>query len=327
MFQFIAAPRSAWLAPASTGRTASPSRRKVPARATTRSPSASPSRTSTSAPAASPVLILRVSTRLRAHDLHGGAVAAVENRRGRHGEAAAVGGVDDAAGEARRRAGPGCRRGRCARGRAGSPCRPPARPGARCRPPSPRPATSTRARLADADGRQPRLGHLGVELDLALGDDAEHRLGGAGGVAADARHAPADDAVGRRRHLDAPAPPHQLAALRLDLRLLGLGDVQSVLGGRQLRLGRAGCLLALVEHRLGHMAGLAQRLGALERVAALDEPRLGLHDRGLGLGDRPRRRGRARRRSGPAGRRAYRRPAAPARRPSSRACLRRPAPR
>src|SRR6185436_14049282 len=49
---------------AGTGRTVSPSRRKVPARATTRSPSASPSRTSTRAPAASPTLMARVSTRL-----------------------------------------------------------------------------------------------------------------------------------------------------------------------------------------------------------------------------------------------------------------------
>ena len=61
--------------------------------------------------------------------------------------------------------------------------------------------------LADLDGGHARLGDLGVELDLALGDDAEHRLGGARGVAADARHAAADDAVGRRQHLGAAAPP------------------------------------------------------------------------------------------------------------------------
>ena len=52
-------------------------------------------------------------------------------------------------------------------------------------------------RLTDADRAEPRLHHLGVELHLALGDDAEHGLGGARGVAADARHAAADDAVGR----------------------------------------------------------------------------------------------------------------------------------
>ena len=141
-------------------------------------------------------------------------------------------------------------------------------------------------RLADAlMAAEPRLDHLGVQLHLALGDDAEHRLGGARGVAADARHAPADDAVGRGRHLDAPAPPRQLAALRLHLRPLGLRHLQPVLRGGELRLGRAGGLLALIEHGLRHVAGLAQRLGALVGVAALDEARLGLHDGGLGLGD------------------------------------------
>ena len=181
--------------------------------------------------------------------------------------------------------------------------------------------------LADLDGGHARLGDLGVELDLALGDDAEHGLGGARRIAADARHAAADDAVGRRHHLGAAAPPGQLAALGLDLRLLGLGRLEAVAGGDELRLRRARRLLALVVGALGHVAGRAQGLGPLERVAALDQARLGLHDGAPGLGDGRRGAGERRRRSGRAGRRACRRPAAPARRPSSRACLRRPAPR
>ncbi len=61
MFQFIA-PASLTLASGSTVRTASPSRRNVPALATTRSPSASPERTSTWLPAVRPVSMRRVAT-------------------------------------------------------------------------------------------------------------------------------------------------------------------------------------------------------------------------------------------------------------------------
>ncbi len=63
----------------------------------------------------------------------------------------------------------------------------------------------------------------------------------------------------------APAPPHQLAPLRFDLRLLGLGELQPVLRSRQLRLRGARGLLALVEHGFRHVAGAAQRLGPLDR--------------------------------------------------------------
>ena len=163
----------------------------------------------------------------------------------------------------------------------------------------PRPATSTRAVLAFLDGGEPRLDHLGVELHLAVGDDAEHRLGRARREAADARHAPADDAVGRRHHLDAPAPPHQLAALRLDLRLLGFGDLEAVLGGHQLRFGGARGLLALVVDRLGHVAGLrsglarskALRLSTTRASACtiellgLGDGRRGAREAGIVLGD------------------------------------------
>ncbi len=266
------------------GRTASPSRRKVPERATTRSPSPSPSRTSTSAPAARPVFILRGLDPVGTDHLHGCTVRPVEDGGGRHGKTGAAGRGDGAAGKG-------------ADAQAGlSPRKMRTRPS--------RVALSTSADdqthgavhfadsgdldaggLADLDGGKPRLGDLRVELDLALGDDAEHGLGGASGIAADAGHAAADDAVGRRRHLHASAPPGELAALGLDLRLLGFGDLQAIAGRSKLSLRRAGRLLALVEYGFRQMAGLAQRLGTLEGVAAFHDPRLGLDDGGPGLGD------------------------------------------
>jgi len=48
-------------------------------------------------------------------------------------------------------------------------------------------------------------------------------------------------------------------------------------------LGRARGLLALVIGAFRHMAGGAQRFGALEGVAGLHQARIGLHDRALGL--------------------------------------------
>ena len=149
----------------------------------------------------------------------------------------------------------------------------------------PRPVTLDARGLSDLDGGHARLGDLGVELDLALGDDAEHGLRRARRIAADARHAAADDAVGGRHHLGAAAPPRQLAALGLDLRLLGLGRREAVAGGDELGLRRARRLLAGVVGALGHVAGGAQGLGPLERVAALDQAGLGLHDAAAGLGD------------------------------------------
>ena len=67
-------------------------------------------------------------------------------------------------------------------------------------------------------------------------DDAEQRLRHARSHAADARRAPADDAVGGGRDLRIVAAPLQLAPLRLDLGLLGLRELQPVARGDELGL-------------------------------------------------------------------------------------------
>ena len=86
-------------------------------------------------------------------------------------------------------------------------------------------------------------------------------------------------------HLGAAAPPVELATLGLDLRLLGFGRLESVLAAASCALAvRAACSRCVVGG-LGHMAGGAQGLGALEGVRALDHARLGLHDGAAGLGD------------------------------------------
>src|SRR5215470_12535511 len=87
------------------------------------------------------------------------------------------------------------------------------------------------------------------------------------------------------RNIGAAAAPGELAPLGLDLSLLGLRGREPIAGSDELGLCRARGLLARVVGALGHDARLAQRLGALEGVAALNQTRFGLHDAAARLGD------------------------------------------
>ena len=94
------------------------------------------------------------------------------------------------------------------------------------------PATSMTALLADLDVAGRSVSTISASSSISpfwmmrnIGSPAplSHR--------ADARIAAADDAVGGRRHLGIAAPPVELAPLRFDLRLLGLGRLEAVAGG------------------------------------------------------------------------------------------------
>ncbi len=106
-------------------------------------------------------------------------------------------------------------------------------------------------RLPHSDPGETGFRHLGIELDLAAGDNAEEGLArtrheGADRNRADARAAAAHETVGRRFDLSIAAAPDQLAPLGLDLPLLGLREVQVVLGRGELRRSGLGGGVALV---------------------------------------------------------------------------------
>ena len=205
-----------------TGRTRSPSRRNVPDFATTTSPSASPSRTSAMPPDASPSLTRRVAILPSTNDLHACAVRVVQDGGCGHRQPAAPRRFDEAA---RKCSDP---QGRIVADEHAHPAE--ARAAIDFRRHEPHLARhDARARnldlhgLACLDARQPRLDHLGIELDLARCHDAEHRVDGRQrGRGADARVAAADESVRGRADVGLAAPPGQLAALRFDLLALGV---------------------------------------------------------------------------------------------------------
>ena len=100
--------------------------------------------------------------------------------------------------------------------------------------------------LIDLDVLQFGFDDLGVELDFTVLDDAEHRLADGRRHRTDARRAAADDAVLRRGHIGIASTPHDFAALRLDLSLVGLRRRQSVTRRDQLCSRRAGRAFALI---------------------------------------------------------------------------------
>ncbi len=78
-----------------------------------------------------------------------------------------------------------------------------------------------------------------------------------------------------------PRRHSKLAPLSLDLGLLGLREVESVLGRRELRGSGLGGGIALVVDALGQILRLDERAGALERGVGLGEARIGLDDLAL----------------------------------------------
>jgi len=148
---------------------------------------------------------------------------------------------------------------------------------------APTPATSRRAGCT-ADSRV--SGISASSSTSPFGDDAKHGLGAPRREAADAGHAAANDAVGRRDHLGAAAPPKQLAPLRLDLALFGFGHLEPIARGQELRHGCARGLLAPVVGAFGQVSGGAQGFGAFEGRVGLKQPGLCLDDTAPGLGAR-----------------------------------------
>jgi hypothetical protein len=148
-----------------------------------------------------------------------------------------------------------------------------------------KPAASTEAGLAGAHAGERRLGHVGLQLDLGFGDDAEQRLAGGGGEGPEAGIAAGDGAADLGLDLGAGDPQLDVAALGAGERQIGLGQRQGIGGGIEARGGRPGGVGALVEGVGGRRAALLQLAGALQLLLGEGPGRGRLRDGGPGLGD------------------------------------------
>ncbi len=137
-----------------------------------------------------------------------------------------------------------------------------------------------------------RFRDLGIELDLAVLDDAEHGVAAGERVAqreaANARATAAHDAVGGSANLAALQAPLKFAPLRFDLHLLGFRLGKPTPGGRELCFGRLRSHFALIENALGQVLGFCQGARAFELRLRLSDARFHLGDQALGALDRRR---------------------------------------
>ncbi len=137
----------------------------------------------------------------------------------------------------------------------------------------------TAKRTSDCSGR------VGLEIDVAVDDDAEQRLARARSHGAELGRTAAHETGDRRPHLRAPNAHEQFLPLGVARLAVGFGDVERIVRGGELRLRGLHRRLALLDVGERHHA-VAELLGARVVARRPFHLRVGLGDEAPGLRDR-----------------------------------------